>query len=212
MKRLNEAFLVAAMGVFATSSHAAFFNNATGLANPEQTIDFESVALAANQPVTTEFQSLGVTFSTAFANPDLSDLYPNISGNRIGNFQNFNGQSGLFTMNFTDKLSEVAFAIVTAPGGLSTFQALLNGTVLETATQSTTTTDSANFFGFRDLVFDQITISTVSSDRALLLDNLQTVTAVPEPASWELLLGGLAALGGLARRGTPRQTCATRIS
>jgi len=189
MKPFNETFLVVAMVVFATSAHATFFNNTTGIASPDQTITFESVALSANEPVETQFQSLGVTFSTAFANPDPAETYPNIAGNRIGNFQSHVTQYGLFTAYFSENLNEVAFAVASAPGE-STFSALLNGIVLETAVRSTSAADSTNFFGFKDLVFNQITISTASTDHTFLLDNLQTVAVVPELSTWALLLAG----------------------
>lgn len=189
----------AAIFTFSSSAHAVFFNNAAGLANPQQTITFESVMLSTNQPITTEFQGLGATFSNAFGNPDPSNSYPNVSGNRIGNFQSNVNQSGLFSVNFTSDLSEVAFAMVSQTG-TSTFQALLNGSLVETATRLTSATDSVNYYGFRDIVFNQVTISVLSNDRALMVDNLQTVTSVPEPESWTLLLAGVTLVSVAARR------------
>ena len=39
----------------------------------------------------------------------------------------------------------------------------------------------------------------------VLLDNITVTAAVPEPTTWALMLGGLGALGMLARRRTPRK-------
>lgn len=198
MKTLTSAVLLTLTGAFVSPAQAAFFNNASGLVGPQQTVDFESVVLIQNFSVTNQFQSLGVTFDNAFGNPDTSNLYPNITSNRIGNFFP-NAQASLMTINFTTDLSQVAFAMVTAPGH-STFQAFLNGSLVESSGAiATTTTNSTNFYGFRDIVFDQIQVSVVSSDNALLMDNLQTVS-VPAPGSWALLLSGAMALVGVAAR------------
>ena len=203
MKHLGNTLLVSAAWLVASSAQAAWFSNSTGLADPQQTITFESASLGSNQPVTTEFALLGVTFSTAFANPDSSENYPHITGNRLGNFRAGNGgQSGLFTARFSSNLSQVAFALVSAPG-TSTVTAWLNNTLVQSATLPSSTTEVNNFFGFRDVDFNRLTVSVDTFDHALLIDNLQTVTAVPEPASWALLLAGVACIGGVVRRRWP---------
>lgn len=105
MTRLPAALLA---GAIAAPAQADFFSNGTGLASPGQIVDFESVVLATNQVVTTEFQSLGVTFTGAFANPDPLVPYPNVSGNRISNFQSNIGHSALFVADFGSNFSEAA--------------------------------------------------------------------------------------------------------
>ena len=203
MKHLGNTLLVSAAWLAASSAQAAWFSNSTGLADPQQTITFESASLGGNQPVTTEFALLGVTFSTAFANPDPSETYPHITGNRLGNFRAAAGaQSGLFTARFSSNLSQVAFALVSAPG-TSTVTAWLNNTLVESVTLPTSATDVNNFFGFHDVVFNRLTVSVNSFDHALLIDNLQTVNAVPEPASWALLLAGAVCVGRVVRRRRP---------
>ena len=202
MKHLGKTMLVSAAWLAAASAQAAWFSNSTGLASPQQTITFDSVSLGANVPVTTQFAALGVTFSSAFANPDPSEAYPHITGNRIGNFQGGIGQNGLLTVRFSSMLSQVAFALVSAPG-TSTVTAWLNNTLVQSATLPSSTTEVNNFFGFRDVDFNRLTVSVDTFDHALLIDNLQTVTAVPEPASWALLLAGVACIGGVVRRRWP---------
>jgi MYXO-CTERM domain-containing protein len=197
MKLRTPAFLAACM--LASASHASFVHNNSGLTAPDQTIDFDSVSLAHNASVTTEFQAQGVSFSNAFANPD-SAAYSNMVDNRIGNFMSNVNQAGLFSIVFSQALTGAAFAMVTAPGGQSTFQALLNGSLVESASAATSTFDPVNFFGFQGIVFDEITISVDSFDRALMIDSLQTIATVPEPQTRALVLAALVALGSLRRR------------
>lgn len=190
-------------------AQATFINNSSGLLNPQQTIDFESAPLTFNQAVSTEFQSFGVTFSNAFGNPDPSTTYSHISGNRIGNFQaNGPGAAGALVLDFNSVLSSMAFAMVTAPG-TSTIQAFLNGSLVESFNAATSAFDPNNFYGFKDILFNRVTMSVASFDTALMIDNLQTGAAgtVPEPgssASWALLM--LAGMAGLRRSGQRKPT------
>ena len=193
-----KTLLLLASGSSLTSSaHAAFLNNLSGLAAPHQTITFESVALTPNQSVTTEFLGEGVTFSNTFGNADLN-TFPNFSGNRIGDFQSGIVQTGLFSATFSSTLSDVAFALVTAPG-TTTFTAFLNGNLVESASAATTFNNVTNFFGFAGIAFNQLTIRTASFDHVFQLDNLQT-TAVPIPPALALLGGPLVLLRSLRRK------------
>lgn len=189
--------------VLAAPASAAFLDNSTGLANPQQTNDFDSMLLAHDAPVTTEFQNFGVISDPAFGNPDASTACPNIVGNRIGNFAGSGGtQGGVLTITYSGALSQVAFAMVTAPG-MATLQALLNGVLVESATHdSLSPADSTNNFGFQGIVFDQEKLRVASFDNPLMVHNLQTVAAVPEPQTWALFLSGLALVSWFARRRT----------
>lgn len=197
----NVFVSVAALAVWAGagSAHAVFIQNDHGLDQPEQTLDFESVVLAANQPVEHQFAGAGVSFQHAFANADLSTAYPHISGNRVGNFRSGFGQNGLFTLDFAQDQQQVAFAMVSAPG-TATFQALLNGQVVESFSVPSATTALNNFYGFQGIVLDRLTVSVQSSDRALIIDQLQSVAAVPEPHAALLLAAGLAGVSLSVRR------------
>jgi len=197
IERRGKPVLFAVACALSASAHATFFNNSTGLDKPDQTVTFESAVLTT-APVTTQFQEFGVTFSTAFPNP-APGAYPNISGNRLGNFTPGNEQSGLFTAYFSGVLEQVAFAMVTTPG-VATIQALLGGVVVESASLPTTFTSDVNYYGFTDILFDRITVNVVSPDRALVIDNLQTVSAVPEPQTWAMFVAGLGLMGSLHRR------------
>lgn len=200
---LMRTAVLACTSLAAMHSQAAFINNGSGLAGSHQTIDFESTTLAHNEMVSTQFQTLGVSFTNAFGNPDPREIYPNLSGNRIGNFEGGIGHHGALIMDFAAVLDSAAFALVSADGGTTTFQAFLNGVLVESQSLPTNTTSNFNFFGFTGIQFDRITLSVTSFDGALMIDNLQTTasatTAVPEPSSAAVVLAALGALA-LARR------------
>ena len=198
MKTAFAQVLLLAVVAGAGPAQATPIHNNIGLTQAHQTLDFESVVLGFNQPVNTQFSGSGASFLNAFANADMS-VFPNISGNRVGDFQAGIGGTGLFTINFANNLQQVAFAIVSAPG-TATFQAFLNGGLVETFTGLTSTTDFTNFYGFQGIVLDRLTISVQSADNVFIMDNLQTIQAVPEPQGGLLVAVGLAALGMAGRR------------
>lgn len=202
MKIVIARALLAAVLASAGSAQATPVHNGFGLSLAHQTLDFESVPLSFNQPVNTQFSGVGVSFLNAFANADMSS-FPNISGNRVGDFQAGIGGTGLFTIDFANDLQQVAFAIISAPG-TATFQAFLNGGLVESFTGSTSNADTNNFYGFQGIVLDRLTISVQSFDNVFIMDNLQTIQAVPEPQGSLLVVVALAALGVVAGRRQPQ--------
>ncbi|MBD2480563.1 PEP-CTERM sorting domain-containing protein [Planktothrix sp. FACHB-1365] len=206
MKKLSLATASAAlmaMGV-GTSAQAASLTNSTGLTNPTQTINFNEVSLGEGEQVTNQFSSLGVSFTNLYNITFYNGYFPNIAGNTLANFSNPYGGSieNPFSIKFNTNQTAAAFSMISNPG-TSIFTALLNGAVVETF--NAVTQYSGNFYGFTDILFDEILVNSAQgTNGAALIDNLQTVAAtksVPEPASTLGLLAlGAMGAGSLKRK------------
>jgi hypothetical protein len=141
---------------------------------------------------------LGVTFLGLYYNP-LTISLPNISPPSAGNFTS--GSTGVnpFTISFSQIQSRAAVALATSPNPSTTFEALLNNTVVDSFTAATGEQNTSNFYGFTGVNFDTIRINTTGVNGSLaLIDNIQfgsAATAVPEPFTViGTLIGGTAAV------------------
>ena len=163
--------------------------NNSGLASPAQTITFSEFVFPSLTPITDQYSSLGVTFSPGMFYDPQPGFFPTAS---LGDFD-FSVTNNPVSILFAQDQTGAAFAMLTNPG-TSTFEALLSGVPVESFSAATTTTDPSSFYGFEGIVFDEITITAGGSNGALLIDNLETSTAVPEPATLSLLGLGLTGL------------------
>ena len=185
------------LSVSVAPSEAAVFNNSTGLTNPGTTLTFNEVPLSNGTPVTNQYAGFGVNFTGLFYNPENFSA-PNISSPTLGNFDFISLPNPLFSIKFLQQQTAAAFAMITNPGS-STFTALLNGSAVESFSASTDYASSNNFYGFTNILFDEVQVSAGGSNNAALIDNLQfnsSATAVPTPA----LLPGLIGMGIAAYR------------
>ena len=142
--------------------------------------------------LTNQYSSLGVTFSGLFSNTTTNG-FPNINLPAAKNFSTTT--TNPFLISFTQSLSQAAFSLATNTG-TSTFDALLNNSVVDTFSTATNTSSSNNFYGFTGVTFDAIRVTAGSGPA--LIDNIQLGTAtaqsVPEPCSIiGTLVGGTAA-------------------
>ena len=194
------------MLALAAPSHAQFFNNATGLAAPANTITFSELGNLQGQPITNQFQPFGASFSPAL-------LADNDSFGQAGS-TGFSGQSltnitgpgnfnpGPFTIQFNGTVTDAAFAIVDQEETY-TFEALLGGFVVDSGSVFVGSNPGAGFVGFQNRLFDAIRFNNTRNS-SFALDTLQFNPAapapgggvIPEPGTLALAATGLLPLAG----------------
>jgi hypothetical protein len=187
-------------------SAATPITNSTGISSPAATIVFSEFGLTANTVITTQYASLGATFSpNLYQNPQ-STLFPHVDPGP-GSLSNFSiaGDPTVspFSIFFNVTQTSAAFAMVSNPTS-TLFEALLGNVVVDAFSAPTDSASTNNFHGFTGVSFNQIRVT--ASAPAVILDNLQLSqvnqvnAGVPEPGSLTLLATGLAGLVGLVRR------------
>jgi PEP-CTERM motif len=180
--------------------------SATGLPSPAETIDFSEIVLPADTAVTSQYSSLGVTFSpSVYYNPEVP--YGTFT-NDVGNFTyptepNFTDP---VTINFTSVQTAADFQMAadTTP---YQFQAYLGGTLVDSFTDTAVSPSSGLYYGFSGESFDSIVITQEGAGEPYwLIDNIQlsnlSAATVPEPSPVVLMLAGFVGIGlfGLRRR------------
>lgn len=203
---MRRLFLVAGLTAVPSLAVAAPIISTTGIASPALTITFSELALTANTVVTNQYASFGVTFSpNVFQNPQaVSGPHVDATPNSLSNFSFVPDQSiPQFSILFNVDQTAAAFAMITNTG-TSTFEAYLNGVLVESFSTTTFSSNINNFYGFTGITFDEIRVSVGGSNQRGIFDNLQlgttSTSAVPEPATVALLGAGLAALRYRRRR------------
>jgi hypothetical protein len=179
------------------SAQAASVQNTFGLAAPAYTVTFDEAVVADGTLVTSEFAAWGVTLSPGLRyNSQGPAAFPGITGNYVGN----NGPCCInpFSIMFGGGITAAAFGVATNPA-TSIFEARYLGGLVESFSAATSFDGSTNYyFGFTGITFDEIRV-TVGGDGMMLIDNVQ-LGVVPEPATYALMLAGIAGLGLFARR------------
>src|ERR1035438_10542178 len=147
---LRALAAVALVLLFAGASFGSTIDHGTGLAGLFQTITFSELSFAPNTPITTQFSSLGVSFTPQLYYDTPDTLYANIVGDRLQNYYFQNGYvcCNDFSIFFTNVQSAVDFNFITQPG-TTTFTARLGGVVQETFTASTALTPPRTSLVFR---------------------------------------------------------------
>jgi hypothetical protein len=177
-------------------AQAASLVNGSGISNLGTTITFDEIPLANGIALTNQYSSLGVTFTGLFYNP-FPNPFPNINPPSAGNFPDeLLNSINPFVISFAQSQSAAAFSLATGFAGTSTFEALLNGTVVDSFSSATDFRIANNFYGFTGVTFDAI---RVSAGGPTLIDNIQFTSAtaqnVPEPFTIiGTLVGGTAAV------------------
>ena len=184
----------------APAAKAAFFQNGTGLSGPASTVKFDEIILPFLTQVTTQYDSLGVSFSP------FGYYFPAYNGNIQGNpaglnsISNFipNGYGGSrFAMDviFSTPETEAALQAIGPSDAVATFTAYLGGSPVESGSAPLGVGGSPNFYGFDGITFDRISINPYAPSgdpygvgwrSPLILDNIQRLEGTPIPPTSEV--------------------------
>lgn len=141
-----------------------------GLAVPKSIITFEEHSFADATQVSTEFADLGVTFL-----PNLfyrTDDHPDWASVEGPNLRTGDPEVNPFSIHFGSALTSAAFVAIAQPPTPATITAKLGGVEVESFETTVSIDNPDNYFGFSNIVFDEIEIS-YTEERRLRIDNIQ---------------------------------------
>ena len=193
----------------------ASFDAAIGGLSAAQTVDFDAVA--AGTTFASGAGTGGLTFSYSIAGPStlqVSDTFGTTSGLNYLGLDNpdtafYLGDS--FTINFNRTVHAVGLYLIAGRDAQAGDMQLsvAAGSVLNSASADRLVSDGQAFYlglveSDSNLGFTSATVQMVLTPNAFLAitadDITSAVSAVPEPGTWALMLGGLGALTTLRRR------------
>lgn len=185
---LGASYLLSGTMNIETAQGATIQNN-FGLNTPTKKITFNEITLPNGTGVIDQYASLGILFPPlTIEDIEIAKLYyvfplnplPNLGTAGVTNFASFED----FSLKFTSNQTEVAFSMGTDPT-LSTITALLKGKPVESFDVTTNFTQTNNFFGFKDIIFDEIRINLpINNDQSIpnaIIGEVQLGKSVPPP-------------------------------
>jgi hypothetical protein len=187
------AFAMSAVA-FAANAAPTLFTNAGGLSGTFNTVTFDELTFPNATIITNQYSAYGITLNNGVMNYNEGFMLPNY----VGNF----GPDGLlpdFQISFNSAVTSAAFQLITNLG-TSTFNAFLGAALVGTGSLGTGV--DVAYYGFTGGAFDRIQILAPDYYPAFVLDNVQFAggaVAVPEPATWGLMLIGFGVLGATLR-------------
>lgn len=186
-------------GLLCPGTYAATIIDQTdGLASPDIVIDFGVDLYSSGTIIDDEFASSGVTFGPTYTYSNFSMALPPLNQGHIDNV-NISSQPG--NIYFSLDVTAAVFSWRTLSNTMTTFTAFNDGLFVETFTASTNTSFSGGrYYGFENILFDEIRLSIGDIETGFTLDNLEYISAVPVPAAAWLFGSGLLGLFGVARR------------
>jgi hypothetical protein len=197
MKICRRVVATAVLGLSLSAQAAPVINQATGLSAPDTLIDFGMGLFPTGTDIANNFASDGVTFGSTYEYLDVGDFGPSVA---FGSLMNDNNNSSLNQPGVILFVTDVSAAVFSwrTLSDTTTFSAFLDGSLVESFTavsNDDTPAASGKFYGFTDIVFDEIRLSILPSSGAspafaFTLDNLQynvaSVCVQPPPGliSW----------------------------
>jgi len=199
MKRIALSLVaVVILFCYVTPARATFINSTTGISNPARTITFDEHVFPDRYLLTSEYQDLGVIFSTTLYYNSLPYPAPNQIPPQVENFNTLGGLINPFSIKFTIPQTSAAFSLITNET-TTNFIALLNNVEVDSGSTTTSLFQANNFFGFAGIIFDEIKVFVTGNDGVAAIDNIQ-LSKVPEPITLLFLFSTLTGLVGLARK------------
>ncbi len=185
------------------ASASPIIDRADGLASPDVLIDFGSLLFPEGTDITDQFLADGVTFGANYQYDNNTTASPAAFLGLLSSKLEI--QPG--PIFFTSDVSDAIFSFRTPDGGSTVFESYLDGILVEIFTAATSDDAPANsgrFYGFENIVFDEIRFTLTNINTAFTLDNLQynfaNFASVPEPSTLTLFATGLVGLGFMMRR------------
>ncbi len=155
---LPACFTTLALLSLAAAPGQRIIAQATGLANPAQVIDFGANLLPNFTPITTQIPGLTITHASYFTT--------GVSNNLIGGFltNDFGaGQPNTLRIRFQTPISDLSFVYhQIGTSQPSVFRAMLGATVVDTFSNLSNQSQTNNYFGWRNTVFDELQLDFVS--------------------------------------------------
>lgn len=163
-----------------------------GLEEPTFTINFDEFDIDDSAEVTDQFISLGASFvPNLFLRQGDNPDWQNVEG---PNLRTGDPEVNPFTIRFETPMSSAAFVAIAQPPTPTTITAKLNGEEVESFETTVSIDNPDNFFGFTDIVFDEIEVE-YTEDTRMRIDSLQLGAAAeaggdPDLVAWWPLTEG----------------------
>jgi hypothetical protein len=150
------ASLAASLLLAAAATAQPIIAQLSGLANPDRVIDFGANLYPNFTPVSTEFSGLTLTHASYFTNN-----YNNVVGGFLTN--NFGaGAPNTLRIQFATPIQSLSFVYHQIGTWMpSSVRALYQGVVVDSFSNSSNQTQPNNYFGFTNILFDELQLDFV---------------------------------------------------
>ena len=151
---LLAAFLTLAALQASARAQAIIAQN-SGLPSPDHVETFGANLYPNFTPISTQFPPLTITHSRYFT----TGTYLNLNGGFLTN--DFSGAPDTISIKFGSTISDVSLVYHQVGNGTSTFRAMLGAAVVDSFSIAWNQTASNNYFGFTNIVFDELQLDFV---------------------------------------------------